>query len=250
MTNKEALIKSYHLLSPYSDNKCWEFDSNLTHLNFITKYVDKKANIFDAGCGLGILALSLKLLNYNIQGADKYIFKSGSDFYVENDIKNIWQKYNLKIVPIDIMIDPINKKYDLIVSIATIEHQKNPKVFLQKLKNNINNNGLLYLATPNQAHLLNRIRVLFGLSVFSSLKTFFDTGDKFIGHWREYTINELKDMYEWLGFEIVFAKTIQDTKPKFKSFNIRHIYVNLFRLLSYLLPNSGAANIIIGKNKK
>jgi len=36
MNNKEALRKSYEILSPYSDKQFWEFNNNLTHFNFLT----------------------------------------------------------------------------------------------------------------------------------------------------------------------------------------------------------------------
>ena len=251
MTNKEALTKAYKILSPYSDDIWWEFDGNLIHLSIITKYANKNNKIFDAGCGLGVLALSLKLLGYNIIGGDKYIYENGSDFAV-NDmdrLQKIWNNYGLIVMSKDIIVDDLEDKYNVIISTATLEHQKNPKQFLDRLKYHLSDNGLIFIATPNQVHLLNRLRFLFGRSAFSSLKNFFESGDKFIGHWREYTIGELKNMFEWLDLDIIFAKSLQDTKPRIKIRNIRDIYINIIRLISYLVPESGGVNIIIGRKK-
>ena len=89
MTNKEILEKSYKILSPYSDAQLWEFNSNLIHLNLLTKNLSKDSTILDAGCGIGILALAIKLTGYKIDGADKYQFKeSNFNIYYVKDIKS------------------------------------------------------------------------------------------------------------------------------------------------------------------
>ncbi|PIR93545.1 hypothetical protein COT99_00035 [Candidatus Falkowbacteria bacterium CG10_big_fil_rev_8_21_14_0_10_43_10] len=249
MSNKEALRQSYKILSPFSDKQRWEFNNNLVHLNFLTKYLDKSRTIFDAGCGIGILALALTLLGYKVEGGDKYLFTFGSKFAVDDieKLRTIWKKYNLRISEKDILTDEISQKYDAIISIATIEHQRNPKLFLEKLKNAVKDGGHIYIATPNISHLLNRARFLFGLSPMSGhLKQWFEQGENFTGHFREYTLSELRQMSEWSGLQIVVAKNVQSMRPNIKS-GLRAIYMNLFRLLSFILPGAGDTNLILCK---
>lgn len=248
--NKKALLQAYQLLSPYSDGARWEFNSNLVHLDFITKYIQKGSEIFDGGCGIGILALALQLLGYQVAGGDKYVFETNNNFLVNklNQLKQIWQNNDLKINPRDIIKDAWSQKYDAVISVATIEHQRDPKRFLEKLKEGVKRDGYLYLATPNPTHLLNRFRFLLSRSAFSSLENFFQQGENFVGHWREYTLAELKLMFKWLNIEIVEAKNLQDKKPYFLRIrSFREFYIACFRLLSYFIPGAGEANLIIGR---
>ncbi|MDP3900372.1 MAG: methyltransferase domain-containing protein [bacterium] len=250
MTNEAALQKAYKTLSPYSDKQLWEFNNNLVHLNVLRPHLTPEQQIFDAGCGIGILALTLKFLGYNIEGGDKYLFLPDNDFAVAEiqNLQKIWEEQNLRITSRDILDDDLDKKYDVIISIATIEHQKEPKKFLEAMLRNLNENGLIYIATPNVSHLLNRIRGLFGRSQMSGhLENFFKRGDNFEGHWREYTLHELKVMFKWLGLEIAAAENIQSMKPELSFKNLRSVYVDLFRLLSRLLPGTRDTNIIIGR---
>ena len=249
MTNKEALQKAYQSLSPFSNKQKWEFNNNLVHLNFLTKHIEKNKTIFDVGCGIGILAMALNFLDYKIEGGDKFVFKEEGDLAVNdiNKLQDIWKKYNLKISDQDILVDRTNEQYDVIISIATIEHQTNPKKFLEKIKTAIKSDGYIYLATPNVSHLLNRIRFLFGRSSLGNLENFYQQGENFTGHWREYTLSELKQMCVLSGFKIVKASNIQSMKPNLKIKNLRLIYVSLFRLVSYFMPGARDTNIILGK---
>jgi len=237
MINKEALKKAIEIISLYAPGAGWNFDSNLEHLNTITKYIPKNVYVFDAGCGTGVLALALIFLGYKVEAGDRHI--------IEN-IKKIWDNYGLRVKNIDILRDDIGKKYGAVVSIATIEHQANPKLFLNKLKEMAVDGGYIYVATPNITHLLNRIRFLFGRPPQSNLEEFFEE-ENFVGHWREYTLDELKKMFEWSNIKIIEAKNRQETKPKINFKRLRDIYVNLFRFLSCFLPGTGDANIILGR---
>ncbi len=248
MTNKQALKKAVDLIFPYNPRADWDFDSNLKHLDTITKYIPKTATVFDAGCGWGILALALTFLGYKVEGGDKYIFEGKNDYSIENieSVKKIWSGCGLKIINIDITKDDIGKKYGAVVSIATIEHQLNPKIFLNKLKEIAADGGYIYVATPNAANLLNRIRFLFGRPAQGNLKEFFRE-ENFVGHFKEYTLDDLKKMFEWSGVKIITAKNRQETRPKIDLRNFRNVYINLIRLLSYFIPGTGDANFILGR---
>lgn len=248
MTNKEALEKAINLISFYNPKGGWDFDNNLKHLDTITKYIPKTSSIFDAGCGWGILALAMTFLGYKVEAGDKYIFEEKNSYLIRDieGIRKIWNEYGLDIKNFDILKDDIGKKYDAVISTATIEHQKNPKIFLSKLKEMIRDGGYIYIATPNVTHLLNRIRFLFGRPPQGNLKEFFEE-ENFVGHWREYTLDELKKMVEWSGIKIIKAENRQEMKPKINFKNFRNIYVNLLRLFAYFVPGTGDANVILGK---
>jgi 2-polyprenyl-3-methyl-5-hydroxy-6-metoxy-1,4-benzoquinol methylase len=252
MTNKQALQKAYTILSPYADKQRWEFNNNLVHLSYITKHIPKNSTILDVGCGIGILDIALLLLGYKVCGIDKYVFEQNNSFSIQDlsGLRRIWDRQGLEILPKDVLEDDIRKQHDAVISIATIEHQKDPKKFLDRLLFITKSHGFMYIATPNASHLLNRVRFLFGLSPMSAhLPVFFTRGKHYEGHWREYTLDELRQMFVWLNTELVVADNIQSMLPKFRLGSLRSIYVNIFRLLSYILPGSRDTNIIIGRKK-
>lgn len=251
MNNKEALLKSYEILSPYSDKQKWEFSSNLYHLNFLTAKIKKDDLILDAGCGIGILALAFRLLGYNIEGVDKYVFKSGNDFFFGDlaKLRQIWLEHGLNIIDKDILADEIGKKYSVVISIATLEHQKNVKLFLNKLLNYLEKGGFIYIDTPNVANLLNRLRFLCGRSPLGNIEDFFCDGENFNGHWREYSMAEVKKMSKLAGINIIKAANPQTQMAKLDLSSPRRAYLNLFRLLSLLVPGARDANIIWGQKQ-
>ena len=80
-------------------------------INYIKKYFDKNIDIVDLGCGSGCIAISLKKeLNCNIDAVD-----------ISGDALIVAQE-NAKLNNVDInyyqgnMLDPLNKKYDVIIS--------------------------------------------------------------------------------------------------------------------------------------
>ena len=250
--NKKALQEAYAMLSPFSDKQGWEFDNNLAHLRFVTAYVPKTSAVLDVGCGIGILALALTYLGYKVTGVDKYVFEENNSFSVADisGLRRVWDDQGLVILPQDILRDEIGKRYDAVISIATVEHQKNPKLFLQHLLAVGRAGALIYLATPNISHLLNRVRFIFGLSPLQAhLPDFFNRGEQYEGHWREYTLAELKQMFIWLDSDVISARNVQSMRPRLSFKSWRALYVNAFRLCAYALPGARDTNIIIAKKR-
>lgn len=252
MDNKTALTKAYDLLAPYADKQLWEFNNNLVHLEFITKYISQSDSILDVGCGIGILDVALILLGFKVTGVDKYVFEANNSFSIDDGagLRRIWESQGLVILPKDILIDSLDGQYGGVVSIATIEHQKDPKRFLERLEAAALPGGIIYIATPNISHLLNRARLLFGRSPAQAhLPNFFKRGEAYEGHWREYTLIELKQMFSWLDIVVLQAKNAQSMRPDFKLSSWRSWYVGLLRILSYFFPGAGDTNIIIGRKR-
>lgn len=249
MTHAEALAASYQLLSPFSDRQQWEFRNNLVHLRFITEYFPKEGKLLDAGSGIGILTLALHLLGYTVEGMDKYVFQGHNTYYIEDQerLRAIWASQGVRIMEKDVATDTIEQTYDGVLTVAVIEHQKDPQAFLKSLIAPMKRGGYLYVATPNVTHLLNRIRFVFGRTPLGNLKEFFAAGDAFTGHWREYSLSELRQMVEWSGLEITLAKNLQSMRPTLRLKAPRDLYVSFFRALGMLLPGGGDTNIIIGK---
>ena len=94
------------------------------------------------------------------------------------------------------------------------------------------------------------MRFIFGLSPMQAhLVDWFQKGEQYEGHWREYTLTELRTMFEPLQIDNIAAENIQSIKPRLSITSIRALYKNLFRVLSLLIPGSRDTNIIIGRKK-
>jgi len=101
----------------------------------------KGKRVLDVGCGTGNFANEVSK-----KGA-KYVL--GID-YAEEAIKIAEKnnkKKNLKFKKLD--VKELNEKFDVIVSIGTIEHMDEPIKIIKKLKSCLNKNGKIILTTPN-----------------------------------------------------------------------------------------------------
>lgn len=245
--NYEALCRAYDELDPFSQKQRWEFDSNLVHLNFLTKYLPKDGTILDAGSYIGILALALRFLGYNVEGSDKYLFIPNNTYFVGDleQLKSIWARHNLSVLNQDVITDAPIKKYDAVLSVAVIEHQRYPRLFLDGLKRCVKPGGFIYVATPNLANLANRFRFLLGRPPVQNIERLFKDAEEFNGHWREYTPQELKSVFKLSGLSVVASKTCQSMRPNWKS--LGKLPLNLTRLIARLLPSTGDTNLIVGK---
>lgn len=247
MTNYEALEKSYKELSPFSLGQRWEFDNNMVHLEFIAKHISSDKTIYDAGCGIGILILALKYLGYNVAGGDRFVFEDQTNASFVNDqkkLQTIWDEQDLKIVYEDIT-KANTHMHDVVLSVATIEHQPYPRLFMEGLISKLKLGGYLYVATPNVTNFLNRFRFLFGRAPMSNITEFYERGEKMNGHWREYTLDELKTIFLLSGLEVLVAKNVQSEKPHWKRWKKTHR--NIFRVVAKLIFGGGDTNLILGK---
>lgn len=105
----------------------------------------KNKQILDVGCGTGKLAYLISKKGGNIKGID----------YSKNAIKIAKMKYknpNLKYELMDVS-KKILGKYDVIISVGTLEHMDNPYSVLRRLKNNLKPRGKIIITSPNWANL-------------------------------------------------------------------------------------------------
>jgi len=239
----QALERAYQEFRPFSGFYEREKKTYRFLLNLITRHASGNKKIIDIGTGIGIIPLALKFLGLESCGIDKYIFSMDE----LDKIEAIWGKNNLLISDYDMAKDQDVSKigsFDVVLSSSTIEHIKSPRIFLQNIKGLLNPGGLAMILTPNASFISKRIRFLFGFSPFCELKKFFDSdGDKFSGHWREYTLKELKQMCVWTGLKVVEAKNIDNSPYRLKS--PRDLYYLFLKLISVILTGGKRAIIII-----
>jgi len=97
--------------------------------------------------------------------------------------------YNIKFdsTNVDLDVEPINGKYDIVTSFEVLEHLFNPLFNLLEIKKILNSNGVLYLSTP----------------LFKPL--FLKSPE----HFHEMSEDELLNLIERAGFIVIRKKKIR-----------------------------------------
>lgn len=100
----------------------------------------KSKKVLDVGCGTG---------NFALKAAKMGAYVLGIDFAEEaiKIAKKIRKHPNLTFKNIDVV--NVKEKFDIIVSIGTLEHMDEPYKILKKLKSHLKPNGKIIITTPN-----------------------------------------------------------------------------------------------------
>lgn len=160
------------------------------------EYLNKKEvkDVLDIGCAYGTLALyTQQLFNCNIYLTD----------FMDNYISTVLiDKYKLQFQKnnIEREIFPWDKKFDIIIFTEVLEHLSlHPLGTLKKIKNLLNEDGILFLSTPDAYEWGKTTKY------YNSLEEIpvSPLNDKIIDdHVWQYSYDELKDILEKCGFAI------------------------------------------------
>lgn len=239
----QALDRAYQELAPFSGYYERERKTYRFLLNLILQS-GRSLRMMDVGTGIGIVPLALKLLGSESCGVDKFIF--GTEGL--ESLKKVWQEHNLSISEMDMAQEKADLsrlgQFDVVLSSSTIEHVQSPRIFLQNISRLLKTGGKAVILTPNAAFIAKRIRFLFGFSPLCELKKFFDSdGEKFSGHWREYTLKELKQVCAWAGLKIIKAQHVDNSPWRVKS--LRDCYYFILKLFTFLWPGGQRAIFVV-----
>jgi ubiquinone/menaquinone biosynthesis C-methylase UbiE len=142
--------------------------------------------------------------------------------------------------------------FDAVILSEVIEHLNfNPLPVLQEINRILKKDGILYITTPNQVNLINRIKIILGRSIRNSISdsvTQLDqTKHTICGiHWREYALEELIQLLEIMGFTIT-TYTYSPMAKKTTSPFIKKIF---YATSSLLFPKLADSITIISKKKE
>lgn len=115
--------------------------ANISNFYFIRKIKKYKINgrVLDVGCGSGVLVKSFIKNGFDAYGIE---INKDAKSYVNHELRN-------KIYFDDLRKFIFKNKFDLITVNNVLEHVYDIKSFLKEIKNNLKDNGLLYLKVPN-----------------------------------------------------------------------------------------------------
>lgn len=181
-------------------------------LKFINK---KELKVLDYGCGDGLLATVL---------SENKIFNKvhAVDFHSQSP-ELLREKSNIKYFSYQNFAAVDENKYDIIFCRHVVEHTRDPEVFIKNLKNMLNENGLLYMESPNYNSIWRIIfgKYYFGLYLPRHLIHFNESSAKFIYNEHFKTVYIFKSHTPIVGASLGYILNIK----------IRNL--GIFGLLSY-----------------
>lgn len=148
---------------------------------------ESEFSVIEIGCGLGETLAKIKY---------KYPNSSVSGIEIVENIAKIGNK-RFEIISGDIETISLDRKYDIILFPDVLEQLREPEKVLISLKSQINKNGCVICSLPN----------LMNASIIYDLMrgdfTYQDAGILDRTHLRFFTLNEIKQMFERTGYEII-----------------------------------------------
>ena len=144
-------------------------------VNFLMKTIEHRSihKVLDIGCSEGAFFSALKERGYS---GELYGVEPNREFALFTE-----QQTGAKVFP---SIETLEGKFDLIVLTHVFEHFLSPDIFLQRIKTNLNVDGLLYIDVPDAAE-------------YSSL------ADLHIAHLYHFTANTLAELMRANGFQVL-----------------------------------------------
>lgn len=175
--------------------------------------------VLDVGCGVGFhdKLIAEKLSVKRVLGIDyseKSIHMAEKHFPHENVRREVNDIFEME-----------SGDYDLVVSFQVIEHLEQPVEFFKACKNQVNDDGIVAVATPNRLRMMNRFLKRVGLG----------TPPCDPQHFQEYTESDLVKLGEQAGLSRVdsFSRGLNLKLPRLGWNVIPH---DLGLHLGYLFP--------------
>ena len=217
---------------------------------FNNHFNDKR--VLEISSFLGVVDIALAKIGFEVYTYDIPEFQNNSK------LNELYSKFNvhpssgyLKDVWQNGLPYPDNH-FDAVILSEVIEHLNfNPLPVLQEINRILKKDGILYITTPNQVNLINRIKIILGRSIRNSISdsvTQLDqTKHTICGiHWREYTLEELIQLLEIMGFTIT-TYTYSHMAKKNTSPSIKKIF---YATSGLLFPKLADSITIISKKKE
>jgi SAM-dependent methyltransferase len=162
---------------------------------------DREPTALDVGGFLGAFPLALARSGARVTLVEEYGYYHGAF----DDLKLFLEQHGVAIWPAD-FTQPLvaaPERFSLVTNMAMLEHlPSSPRQLMENLRRCVADDGVLILEVPNIAYWPNRLRALRGHSIHQAFDLYYASDPPFMGHHREYTVDELRALLEWSGFEV------------------------------------------------
>lgn len=212
----EVFHKDTSVQTSIIDSKNFTYRTIIDQLN---KYLKKKNHVLDIGCGAGVLSLYLAHKGNTVDAID--ISQKSIDTCKQSaEELNLEKKVFFK--KMNFPYESPSKKYDFILFIEVIEHLKDDNLALKNLFQLLKPKGLAIISTPSKNAPLYKL----GLA---------ENFDRRVGHLRRYTLNELINKCENVGFKILEAKKTEGIIRNFLYLN--SVAGKFIRFIKYFISD-------------
>jgi hypothetical protein len=159
----------------------------------------------DVGGFLAAYPLTLVRLDLPVTLAEVYAYYQGAF----DDLSAYLATEGVEIWNVD-FTEPLNdmreQRFTMVTNMAMLEHlASSPEQLMRNLREVTDERGALVIDTPNLAYWPNRWSLLRGHTIHPPLEVVYASASPFLGHHREYTVAEVRDLLSWTGFS---AKSI------------------------------------------
>jgi len=110
---------------------------------------ESRLSILEIGCGTGQYYEAWKELNVKWTGLE-----------VNKDMLDFCYQRNIPVSNTNIMNTKLDEKYDIVFLSQVLEHIIDPNLFIQKIRDNMNDGGILHIDVPNHDSLSSLYRKL------------------------------------------------------------------------------------------
>lgn len=231
----------------YIDWLTTQYESILLDFNELFNNSRTPSRVLEISSFLGVVDIALVKMGFDVSTYDIPEFQNNTK------LKKLYSEYNvhscigyIKDIWKTGLPYPDNH-FDAVIFSEVIEHLNiNPLPVLQEINRILKPDGILYITTPNQVRLFNRITIILGGSIRNSISTSVtqieQSQNTICGiHWREYTLKELVEILEITGFSIKKYSFSNNTKKN------TSLLIDFFNLVFPQFKNSIT---IIGKKKE
>jgi 2-polyprenyl-3-methyl-5-hydroxy-6-metoxy-1,4-benzoquinol methylase len=217
-------------------------------LNGLPGVVSSRFKLLDVGGGSGNFAwLAKDLFDLDVFMVDRQTEFAPELGRVMGDSDGVSQRMSKKEITFT-GVDPVSEEFfmdenfDVIVNFDVIEHLSfGVPLFVEKLSKQLTVTGCLVISTPNQVHLVNRIKSLLGYNTWEDYD-YYMSCDHFFGHIRELTLSEFRVLLSsTCSHGRVFGRSHQLNRygtlgrKKFFPLVVGRLFDSLFPFFSYQL---------------
>lgn len=201
LKRKSGYLLGFEDGNHYDSLMAYAYERTVSDVNRLGSNLD----IVEFGCFTGIVSASLARLGHRLTASD-------IDFVLnDNQNHSFLLSEGVKIAPHNLAETPLpfpSHAFDLIVFTEVLEHLNfNPIPLLKEFNRILKPCGLIYLATPNLVRASNRVLMMKGKGFMNSVEHLRwnlqpETGMAVGLHWREWTKEELIELFSEAGFSL------------------------------------------------
>jgi len=229
-------------------------------LNSASKIKKKEIRVLDIGGGIGsnlaILSRVFKCKCVLIDRLEEFSPEHNRILGDYNALIKRLNNYDVEVFKHDFISDGFpfdDGSFDIVTCFDVIEHFNfSPAKFITNTSRLLNKDGYLIVGTPNQAHIINRIKILFGKNIWEDFEYYYNSGDCFYGHVRELTADELRETIhreDNLKYEgIYYSSYPLKRKLQNKSKIIVKIISFIAKLIFKIFPKLNYYMVAVAKN--